>query len=298
MRATRIAINHVLIAVLLVLAGSVQAQQSLTCADCPEWNTTQEPFRLYGNTYYVGVRGLSSILITSADGHVLIDGGLPESAPKIADNIRAVGFRLNDVKLIVNSHAHFDHAGGIAELQRLSGAKIAATDWSARALRSGRSVPGDPQHGALLPFPAAAHVDVLEDGDTLRVGPIAVTAHTTGGHTPGGTSWAWKSCERLRCVDMVYADSLSAISAPGFKFTNTREYPRALEDFEKSFAVIEALPCDILLTPHPDATDLWGRLTKRTNGGSADALIDPTACRRYAAGARQRLAVRVAGEKK
>lgn len=290
--------NRVFLGVLLLLAGSAQAQQGSTCVDCPGWNVSQDPFRVYGNTYYVGVRGLSSILITSAEGHVLIDGGLPESAPKIAAGIRALGFRIEDVELIVNSHAHFDHGGGIAELQRLSGAKVAATEWSARVLRTGRSAPDDPQHGVLLPFPPVASVEVLKGGDTLRVGRIAVTAHETGGHTPGGTSWTWQSCEQRRCVDMVYADSLSAISAPGFKFTGSREYPNALEDFEKSFATVEGLPCEILLTPHPDATGLWERLGKRTAGVTPDPLIDATGCRRYAAAGRRRLATRVAEERK
>jgi metallo-beta-lactamase class B len=290
--------KRALVTVLLLLTASAQAQQTFTCQDCAEWNVTQEPFRVYGNTYYVGVRGLSSILITSDQGHVLIDGGLPESAPKIAAGIRALGFRIEDVELIVNSHAHFDHAGGIAELQRLSGAKVAATDWSARALRDGRSGPEDPQHGALAPFPAVANVGVLKAGETLRVGSIAVTAHSTGGHTPGGTSWTWQSCERRRCLNMVYADSLTPISAEGFKFTGSREYPGALADFEKAFATVEALSCDILLTPHPDATNLWARLKRRTSGESADALIDAAACRHYVASARQRLAARVTDEKK
>ncbi len=138
-------VNRLFASALLLLTGSAPAQPTSTCLDCPEWNVTQEPFRVYGGTYYVGVRGLSSILITSPEGHVLIDGALPESAPKIAAGIRALGFRVEDIELIVNSHAHFDHAGGIAELQRLSGAKVAATGWSARVLRTGRSAPGDPQ---------------------------------------------------------------------------------------------------------------------------------------------------------
>lgn len=290
-------VNQLLVSTLLLI-GSAPGQQAFKCLDCPEWNVTQEPFRVYGATYYVGVRGLSSILITSAEGHVLIDGALPESAPKVAEGIRALGFRVEDVELIVNSHAHFDHAGGIAELQRLSGAKVAATASSARVLRSGRSGPDDPQYGALPPFPRIANVEILKGGETLRVGPIAVTAHMTGGHTSGGTSWTWKSCEQGRCLDIVYADSLTPVSAPGFKFTASRAYPGAVEDFERSFAVVETLPCDILLTPHPDATNLWGRLKQRASGESSDMLIDATACRRYVAAARQRLATRLADERK
>ena len=121
---------------------------------CAEWNVPQRPFRVYGNTFYVGPHGLSAILITSPSGHSLIDGALPGSAPQIAQNIRALGFRAEDVKLILNSHAHFDHAGGIAYLQRVTGATVAASALSATVLERGLSGPDDPQYGQLLEFPA------------------------------------------------------------------------------------------------------------------------------------------------
>src|SRR5262249_11540441 len=159
-------------------------------------------FRVYGNTYYVGVRGLSSILITSGGGHVLIDGDLQESVPKIAASIRELGFRIEDVKLILNSHVHSDHAGGIAELQRLSGATVAASPSSAKVLREGHSGPDDPQYGTISGIPPVASVKVVRDGEKLQVGPLELTAHLTPGHTPGGTTWTWKSCENGWCLNM------------------------------------------------------------------------------------------------
>jgi len=138
---------------LLSWAGFLGGQQiPPSCKSCAVWNTPQAPFLIYGNTYYVGPRGLSSILvtsglITSGAGHVLIDGALPESASQIAANIRSLGFRIEDVKLIVNSHVHFDHAGGIAELQRLSGARVAASPWSAAVMKTG-GVAGQPREGS------------------------------------------------------------------------------------------------------------------------------------------------------
>jgi metallo-beta-lactamase class B len=267
-----------------------------SCKECADWNTTQAPFRIYGNTYYVGVHGLSSILITSDRGHILIDGDLPESAAKIAAGIRELGFRIEDVKLILNSHVHFDHAGGIAELQRLSGAEVAASVASAKVLRAGHSGPDDPQYRQL---PAIAHVErvrLIKDDETLRVGPLQITAHLTPGHTAGGTSWSWKSCEQSRCLDIAYVDSLTAVSDDTFLFTRTTTYPNVLEDFDRSFATVRALPCDILLTPHPEASDLWGRLERRTHG-EADALVDPAACRRLAEAARSQLADRVTKER-
>ena len=266
-----------------------------SCRDCAAWNATQAPFRIYGNTYYVGVRGLSSILITSDRGHILIDGDLPESIPKIAASIRALGFRLEDVKLILNSHVHFDHAGGIAGLQELTGAEVAASAASAKVLRSGRSGRDDPQFGQLPAFPRVNRVQVIKDDETLRIGSLEITAHLTPGHTAGGTSWSWKSCEKARCLNIAYVDSLTPVSSDTFLFTHNATYPHVLKDFEQSFATVSALPCDILLTPHPEASGLWSRLERRDHG-EADALVDSTACRHLADAARARLEERVAKE--
>ena len=198
------------------------------CADCAAWNAPHAPLRLFGDTYFVGTAGLSALLVTSPAGHVLIDAGLPESAPRIRENVRALGFRLEDVKLIVTSHAHFDHAGGVAELQRASGATVAASPWSARVMTTGAPAPEDPQYRVALRYPAVANVQVIADGDTLRVGPLALVAHFTPGHTPGGTSWTWRACEGARCLDVVYADSQTPVSADGFLFTRSAAYPTAV----------------------------------------------------------------------
>lgn len=277
-------------------AAATAPRDSAACASCAEWNAPQRPFRIYGNTYYVGTHGLSAILITSSAGHVLIDGDLPQSAPQILANVRALGFRVEDIRLILNSHAHFDHAGGIAAIQRASGAEVAASPWSASVLEHGASQPGDPQYGEALDFPAVHHVRVIADGQTMRVGPLALTAHFTPGHTPGGTSWSWRSCEGERCLDLVYADSQTPISADGFSFTHDTTYPGALADFERGFAVFERLPCDVLLTPHPGASGFWERIAAR-DSGATDALVDAGACRRYAAASRRQLAERVAKER-
>jgi metallo-beta-lactamase class B len=285
---------------LLALAAAVstsplpaQATRAVECPSCAGWNAPHRPFRIHGSAYFVGTRGLSAVLLTSPDGHVLLDGALPESAPAIAASIRALGFRVEDVRLIVNSHAHFDHAGGIAELQRASGAAVAASPWSARVLERGRSEPEDPQFAVALPFPPVPRVRVIADGDTLRVGRLAIVAHFTPGHTPGGTSWSWRSCEGARCLDLVYADSQTPVAADGFSFTRTRAYPAVLDDFARGLAVLERLPCDVLLTPHPSASRLFERVAAR---GRPPRLVDPLACRRYAASARAQLARRVAAE--
>lgn len=281
-------------------ASALLAQQAATravdCASCAEWSVPQTPFPIFGNTYYVGTHGLSAILLTSNAGHVLIDGALPESAPAIMSSIRALGFRVEDIKLILNSHAHFDHAGGIAEIQRVSGASVAASPWNASVITHGQSGEDDPQYGVLLPYPGAASVKVIGDGDTLRVGALALVAHFTPGHTPGGTSWTWQSCEGTRCLDIVYADSHSPVSAPAFNFSWSTTYPTALADFERSFTALEHLRCDILITPHPQASAFFERIAARDNGG-LPALVDQQACRRYVTGRREALAKRLAAER-
>lgn len=266
------------------------------CSNCAAWNTPQAPFRIYGDTYYVGPHGLSAILIVSKEGDVLIDGALPESAGLIVANIRSLGFRIEDVKLIVNSHVHFDHAGGIAELQRLSGATVVANPWSAEVLIHGGVARDDPQYGSIRPVAPVAHVKTLHDGEELRVGKISLTAHFTPGHTRGGTSWTWMSCQDDRCANMVYADSVTAVSADGFKFINNSVYPNAVRDFEASFAFFDTVPCDVLITPHPEASALWGRLDKRSAGVRPDPMIDGSQCRQLAQSGREQLKKRLASE--
>jgi metallo-beta-lactamase class B len=177
----------------------------------------------------------------------------------------------------------------------LSGATVVASPWSAAVLKSGGVSRDDPQYGDIRPIPPVKHVRILKDGETLHVGPIAITSHATPGHTRGGTSWTWQSCEGSRCLNMVYADSVSAMSAKGFKFTDNAAYPGGVQDFEKSITFLRATPCDILLTPHPEASDLWDRLQKR-QAGNADAMIDPSACKRLADDAQAGLQERVASE--
>lgn len=266
-----------------------------SCQSCPEWNAPQRPFRVYGNTYWVGPHGLGSILVTSPEGHVLIDGALPESAPEIMARIHSLGFRVQDVRLILNSHVHFDHAGGIAALQRASGAAVAASPRSAPVLESGAVGVDDPQRGLLLPITPVRNVRVLHDGETVRVGPLALTARFTPGHTPGGTTWTWVSCEGDRCLHMVYADSQTPVSADDFYFTQSTTYPTAIADFRRGEAVLDSIPCDILMSTHPGASHFWERVAAR-DSGNGNALIDPGACRTYAAHGREQLAQRTATE--
>lgn len=280
--------RHVSILLVILCAGitsaqspSLQPDPPKQCSSCDEWNRPVPPSRVFGNTYNVGTAGLSAILITSEQGHILIDGGLSQSAPRIDESIRALGLRLQDVKLILNTHAHFDHAAGIAAIQRATGAVVAARADAARAFEQGGVTPDDPQYGFGVEenaFPAVEHVRVIDDGEVLRVGDLAVTAHATPGHTVGGTTWSWRSCEESECRDIVYADSLTPVAAPGFRFTGDAAHPSRVDAFRKSIARVGALPCDILLAAHP---------------GAAKGMT----CRSLAENARRQLDQRIAKEK-
>jgi len=273
------------------LMGAGGTPGAVRCSMCAGWTVPHAPVRLFGNTWYVGMQTLSALLVTSPQGHVLLDGGLPANAPQILASITAAGFDPRDVKVILNSHAHYDHAGGIAALQRATGARVLALDWSATVMRRGVTRADDPQAAVHFDFPAVPRVQVIADGDTVRVGALRLVAHRTGGHTPGGTTWTWQSCAGARCVDVVYADSQTPVSASGFRYTATR----AIEQFQIGQARIEGMRCDLLVTPHPEATQLWERVAQR-DAGDASALLDAGACRRYAATARAALEARLGRE--
>jgi metallo-beta-lactamase class B len=282
-----------------LLAGApVQAaDKAINCGNCKKWNAPAKPFRVAGNTWYVGTAGLGAILVTSDQGHVLIDGALPQSVPRIEANIRALGFKLRDVKLILNSHAHWDHAGGLAALQRDTGAVVAASPSSAANLQRGGNGPDDPQYeaGQVTPMPKVASVRTLADGETVKVGPLALTAHFTPGHAPGGTTWTWQSCDSTRCYAMVYGDSITPVSRDGFHFGSGNGAGENIAGtFRASLATLAALPCDILITPHPDAADTFGRAARTT--ADQNGMVDPDACKAYAAKGSKLLDARLALE--
>lgn len=291
------------IAAIIFAAAAAQADTQLVpdppknCAQCTAWNVPQQPFRIFGNTYYVGTAELSAILIAGDDGLILLDAALPQSAPLVDASIKALGFKTTDVRLIVNSHTHYDHVGGIAALQRASGAMVAASKRAAEALRSGKPNTDDPQFASAgNDFPRVQDVRVIRDGEILTVGNVRITAHFTPGHTPGSTTWSWQSCEGSRCLNVVYADSLNAISANEFRFSGSASTPSIVDAFEQSIRTVESLSCDILLSPHPDLFGMRDKL-QRKNAGEADVFIGPNSCRAYAGAARARLEQRIMQEK-
>jgi metallo-beta-lactamase class B len=290
--------------IVLLLLVAPQAPRFLSdpphkCDDCEAWNKPREPFKIFGNTYFVGTDGLSAILVVGDEGMVLLDGGLEQSAAVIDANIRKLGFKTQDVKMILNSHGHYDHAGGIAALQRASGAMVGASPSGASALERGENTTDDPQYGfgkEANGFPPVENVREVVDNEVLRVGNIAITAIFTPGHTPGSTTWTWKACEGMKCYDMVYADSISAISAPGFRFTDV---PARVDAFRRGISRLAELPCDIVVSTHPSATNLDAKIKRRASmkPTDPDPFVDH-GCKALAATAMKGLEARIAEEKK
>jgi metallo-beta-lactamase class B len=239
-----------------------------------------EPFRIAGNFYYVGANDVASFLVTGPQGHVLIDGGYPGTAPMIMASIAKLGFDIRDVKALLNSEPHLDHAGGLAELQRASGAELWASEASAYSIASG----GDDPDVALpmralirlgiIHYPAARVDHRVKDGDTVRVGPVALTAHVTGGHTRGCTSWSFPVRDGERVLNVVSACSLVVMQG-------TR-YPEQGADLERTFRVLRSLPTDIWVSSH---ARLWGRYRKfvarDTATSPVEPFIDPDGYRAY-----------------
>jgi metallo-beta-lactamase class B len=291
---------HLLLALSAALAAAANAcantpgaaPKNRVCADDADWNEPAAPLRIYGNTWYVGTCGIGALLVTSPQGHLLIDGATSQAGTQIVANIRALGFKPEDVRAILFTHEHSDHAGGLAELQRATGAPVLSRAPAVETLKRGASDRTDPQLLDLKPFPAVANVKSIADDETVTVGPLALHAIATPGHTAGGTSWTWRSCEGDACRQIVYADSLTAISDDSYRFSDDAAHPGYLAAFRESLARVAALPCDILITPHPSASRLWARI----GPGANEPLADKQACRAYAQGASDRLDGRLAEE--
>lgn len=243
------------------------------CQGSQDWERPAPPVRIHGNTYLVGTCGISAILIAGSDGHVLIDAGTEAGADLVAANVRSLGFRLSDIRYILHSHEHYDHVGGLARLQQLTGATVVASEPAATVLASGVAGRDDPQAGVHKPFSAASVGRIIGDGQDIRLGNLRVTAIATPGHTPGALSWRWISCDGGVCRTLVYADSLTPVSHPAYRFS---DHPDRLAAYRQSLARVAASPCEILLTPHPSASDLPGRLAR------GRPLLDEGACRAYA----------------
>lgn len=275
------------------LPAPVEAQKfqpealASACAGRDGWGDAAPPARIFGNVHYVGTCGITVLLITSPKGHMLIDSGIAEAAPQVLANIRKLGFDPRDVRWLLASHEHHDHVGGFAALKAATGAKVAALAPAAAVLESGRADPADPQNGLLEDVKPVRVDRVLADGEVLAVGPLRLTAHATPAHVAGSTSWTWQSCEDGRCIAVAYADSVSTPAADGYRFS---DHPDRIASIRQALPKIAALPCDLLITPHPAASNLFPRLAGKA------PLVAPDACRTYADKAGRAFDARLAQE--
>ncbi len=250
------------------------------CDRWDEWDKPGPPFKVHGNTYYVGTCGISAILVTGDEGHILIDTGTENAVDLIVANIRDLGFDPQDVKIMLHSHEHFDHVGGFAKMQAATNARIIASVTAARVLGTGIVDESDPQHGMHDPMAPVATNALVLDGETVTLGNLELIAIETPGHSPGALSWQWRSCEGENCRSIVYADSLSPVSSDTYRFSDHAAY---VAEFRQSLGRVASVDCEILLTPHPSASNMVSRLA------SGEELVDPSACLRYAEGIARRL---------
>lgn len=250
-------------AVLLVSLFSLGAQQS--ASDREAWNRPVEPFRIAGNVYYVGAEGVSAFLIRTDDGAILIDGGLPETAPHIAASIAKVGVDIRDVKVLLNTHAHYDHGGGLAELKRLTGASLAVSGPDADRLEKGE------------PSMPAVRVDRrLADGDTVRLGGTTLTARLTPGHTKGCTTWTMTTREEDLELDVLFHCSTSVVDT----LVGNEGYPDIVADYEHTFAKLRAMKADIFLSNHPWFFRMAEKIGQMRAGGP-NPFVDPSELQRF-----------------
>lgn len=287
-------------------AATLVPDPPIACSSCEEWNAPRAPFKVFGNTYFVGTQGLSSLLVATPQGLVLVDVALPQSAPSIASNIESLGFRTADVKYILTSHAHFDHLGGVRSMQRYTGATVLASASTAEALRLGHPVPDDPQFGTgpFDVFPAVTEaVRVMRDGEAVEIGGTTITTVYTPGHTPGATTWTWRSCEGDRCLNVVYVDSLTAVSKDGYRFSGSDGAAGIAQQFRATIERVGQLPCDVLISTHPSATGMDARVAAREQGGLSpgapgDPFVNAGSCRALAAQSMKALEERIQTEAK
>lgn len=249
-----------------------------------EWLEPRPPVKVFGPSYLVGFGGLNVALIDTGKGLILIDGALPQAAPAILANVAKLGFRPRDIKYILSTEPHFDHAGGLAALARDTGATVVASPRGAEGLRTGRLAADDPQRGYDSRFPAVRSVRIIRDGESLSLGNTVVTARATPGHTMGSMSWSWRACEGQRCKAIVFASSLNPVSTDDYRFS-APSHKAVVAAFARGQAAMRALPCDILTTAHADQ-----------DGATERFLTAPGACRAYAASSQRKLAQRLRQE--
>lgn len=262
----------------LMFAALLGFSVQLAAFDQSAWTRPFPPHHIAGNLYYVGSEDLAAYLIVTPQGNILINSSLESSVPQIEKSVKALGFRFTDTKILLISHAHFDHCAGSAAVKKLTGARYFVMDADVPVVESGGKK--DFQYGAEkdMLFPPT-HVDrVLHDGDTVRLGDAVLTAHLTAGHTRGTTTWTMDETEAGRVLHVVIVGSPNVNS--GYKLVGNKVYPRIAEDYSQGFQVLKSQPCDVFLGAHGGYYGLKGKF-ERWKSGDHDAFIDPAGYKSY-----------------
>jgi len=246
----------------------------------PTWLTPFPAFRIAGNLYYVGSRDLASYLIVTPQGDILINSSLEQSVPLIRKSVESLGFRFKDIKILLISHAHYDHCAGSAAILRLTGARYEVMDADVPVVESGGHNDFHYANDKSMWFPPA-HVDrILHDGDQVRLGGAVLTAHLTAGHTKGTTTWTLDEKEGGRTLHVVIVGSPNV--NPGYRLVDNAAYPQIATDFRHQFRVLKGLKCDVFLGAHGEYFGLIEKYA-RWKVGNRDAFMDPAGYRAYIA---------------
>ena len=240
------------------------------------WNQPVKPFRIIGNIYYVGASDVTSFLITSPESHILLDGGFAETVPQIKQNIAALGFRLEDVKILINSHAHSDHAGGLAELKELTKAKLLASEADAALLARGGK--DDPNFGDRFAYAPVKTDRILRDGEKLKLGGTILTAHVTSGHTKGCTTWMIKVSDNGKNYNVIFVGSTSA---PGYRLIDNDKYPNIVADYQQTFRRLKKIKPDVFLASHGRFFGLQKKIELLAQNSNQNPFIDPNGYKDY-----------------
>lgn len=279
MNSRKAALNSLLkpLFVVLLLAAALPLFAK-TSFETPAWTRPVAPFRIAGNLYYVGSEDLAAYLIVTPQGDILINSNLESSVPQIQKSIETLGFHLSDVKILLISHAHFDHCAGSAALLKLTGAKYYVMDADVSVVESGGKT--DFAYGSQpeMHFPPVKADRILHDGDTVSLGGTVLTARLTAGHTRGTTTWTLNETESGRTLHVVIVGSPNV--NPGYKLVGNTVYPAIADDYQRGFTTLHSLPCDIFLGAHGGYFGLVAKLP-RYQAGDHDAFIDPTGYRAY-----------------
>ncbi len=248
-----------------------------------QMNQPQEPFRIIGNIYYVGAGDVTSYLIVTDKGHILLDTGFKETAPMIEQSIKKLGYSLADIKILLSTHAHIDHAGGLARLKELTGATFLAMDDEVGQYQAGGK--GDFAYGDTIPFPPITPDRVLHDLDKVTLGGVELIARKTPGHTRGCTTWTMKVDDNGQTRDIVFVGSPTINPAP---LVNNSKYPNIVDDYRRQFAILKSLKCDVFLGAHGSYFDMKSKIERATANPATNPFLDPNGYTQFVQRAEQK----------